>query len=376
MIMVLLTSTTLFLISQNLDDAPNLTSLEKHSAELAQINELSKKYQSIDDAQKFNASKSLMQDKLEKISTNYLGLKISHIELLEGYYPFQPASSWAERFDLDPSSVCDFEGTIPLHLQTISKTENFKLFTKKYSPYSLELAIQDERSNISNIHYGLIATNDKNQSASTYFHLSSCTNEITDKEPYFLHCYDGNNDYRFATHNHDDIISSYSNGEFCKIELDSWRQSIFDYSKTLHEKRRQLEKELTENVVDPESQLKFISEMEIQGDLDGIVWSMIHGKFDEQSTQDKIKQYEKQYSSLPDELLELIEEKIVTGSYDLENPLCIGGRGIIKNENCERIGKYNLTTGLPIVENKEQCDMLDGNWNEQEKICDSKYDGK
>lgn len=124
-----------------------------------------------------------------------------------------------------------------------------------------------------------------------------------------MHCYGGNNDYRFVTHNHDDIISSYSNGEFCKIELDSWRQSIFDYSKTLHEKRRQLEKELTENVVDPESQLKFISEMEIQGDLDGIVWSMIHGKFDEQSTQNKIKQYEKQYGSLPDELLELIEEK-------------------------------------------------------------------
>ena len=55
MIMVLLTPTTLFLISQNSGDAPNLTSLEKHSAELAQINELSKKYQSIDDAQKFNA---------------------------------------------------------------------------------------------------------------------------------------------------------------------------------------------------------------------------------------------------------------------------------------------------------------------------------
>lgn len=46
----------------------------------------------------------------------------------------------------------------------------------------------------------------------------------------------------------------------------------------------------------------------------------------------------------------------------------MGGRGIIKNENCERIGKYNLTTGLPIVENKEQCDMLHGDWNEQEKI--------
>jgi len=68
-----------------------------------------------------------------------------------------------------------------------------------------------------------------------------------------------------------------------------------------------------------------------------------------------------------------ISEKTVTGSYELENPLCIGGRGYIVNENCERIGKYDISTGLPIVENKEQCDMLDVDWNDQQNICDSKY---
>jgi len=66
-------------------------------------------------------------------------------------------------------------------------------------------------------------------------------------------------------------------------------------------------------------------------------------------------------------------EKTATGSYELENPLCIGGRGFIENEDCERIGKYDVSTGLPIVENKEQCDMLDGDWNEQQNSCDSKY---
>jgi hypothetical protein len=45
------------------------------------------------------------------------------------------------------------------------------------------------------------------------------------------------------------------------------------------------------------------------GELRNIVGNMVHGKFDEQSTQEKIKQYEKQYSSLPDELLELIEKR-------------------------------------------------------------------
>lgn len=69
-------------------------------------------------------------------------------------------------------------------------------------------------------------------------------------------------------------------------------------------------------------------------------------------------------------------EKTVSGSYELEEPLCIGGRGMIVNENCEIIGKYDVSTGMPIVENKEQCDMLEGDWNEKQNNCDSKYGGK
>ena len=71
--------------------------------------------------------------------------------------------------------------------------------------------------------------------------------------------------------------------------------------------------------------------------------------------------------------MELTSGKLVTGSYELEDPLCMGGRGIIVNEDCEIIGKYDPVTGMPIVENKEQCDMLEGDWNEEQKICDSKY---
>ncbi len=307
-IMTFLVSSTLFLIYQN-PDSPKSISFEKHSNELVQINELSKKYQLIGNEQKFDESKKQMQEKLKEISSDYLGLEIEHVKLLEGYYPFQNSTHWAERFDLEPSSVCDFERMIPLHMKKLSQTENYKIFTKKYAPYNLELSIQDERSHQSNIHYGLFAINSKNQSASTYFHLSSCTHEITDKESLFLHCFDGDTDYRFATHNYDDIISNYSNGEFCKIVLDPWRQSIYDYSQTLNEKRRQLERESMTGIVDPESQWKFFSEMNKQGDLGNIVGKMVHGYFDDQSTQDMIKQYEKQYDSLPEELLELIEKR-------------------------------------------------------------------
>ena len=63
----------------------------------------------------------------------------------------------------------------------------------------------------------------------------------------------------------------------------------------------------------------------------------------------------------------------IQNDYELDEALCMGGRGFIVNEECERIGKYDPTTGLPLVENKEQCDRLDGKWNAEQKICDSKY---
>ena len=66
----------------------------------------------------------------------------------------------------------------------------------------------------------------------------------------------------------------------------------------------------------------------------------------------------------------------VSEEYELDEVLCIGGRGYIVNYECERIGKYDPTTGLPIVEDKEQCEMLDGDWDEQQKTCDSKYNGE
>ena len=308
-ILILLTSATLFLIYQNPDDTPNSLSFEKHSDDLVQINEKSKKYQLLDDVQKFDESKKLMQEKLKIISMDYLEIKISEVTLLEGQYPFWDVQYRVDRFDLEPSSICAFEQNMPLHLQKISQTENFQKFTKKYSSYHLELDIFDERNNISNIHYGLIATNEKNQGASTYFHLDSCTNEITDKNPYHLNCFDENDDYRFTTSNSEHVLSSYSNSHFCKIELDSWRQSLYDYSKILQEKQRQLQTESMADTVDSESHWKFFSEMNKQGELGNLVAYMIHNNFDEKSLQDKIEQYENQFGIIPDELLELMNQR-------------------------------------------------------------------
>lgn len=307
--MAVLTSAILFLIYQNPAETPKSMSFEKQTNEIIQINEKSKTYKLDGNIQQFNASRTLMEEKFKELSLDLLGIRISKVTLLEGQYPFLTVQQRAEKFDYVPSSICSIEQNIPLQLQKISQTENFQIFSKKYASYTLELNISDERNDISNIHYGLIATNEKNQLASTYFHLDTCTNEITDKEPYFLHCYDRSSDYRFVTFNHDDIISSYSNDHFCKIELDPWRQSLYDYSKTIQEKQRQLETKSMKGIIDPESQWAFISEMNKIGDLGNIVAYVLHYDFDEQILQEKIKQHKLQYGSIPEDLLELMEKR-------------------------------------------------------------------
>lgn len=279
---------------------------DKHASQIIQINEDSKRYQFADDIQNFNRTKTLMQEKIKEISWDLLGVKVSNVILLDGQYPFLDKKERAEKIDLDLSLVCDFEQSIPDHFQKISHSDNFQIFAKKYSPYSLELIIMDERNDISNIHYGLIATNNESQRASTYFHLDSCTDEITDKEPYSLSCFDEKNDYKFATFNSNDVISSYSNGQFCKITLDPWRQALYDYSKMLQEKRKQLEMESMTGINDLESQQMFLSEMNKQWYLGNLVSYMIQENPDKQSIQEKIDQYEKQYGTIPEELLALI----------------------------------------------------------------------
>ena len=305
-IMALLMSAILLLIYQDPDQTPKSLSLEKHSREIAQIHEESREYQLAGDEQKLNDSKKLMQEKLKEAAREHMGLEISSVDLVD--YPFRNSQAIVERLGSDPSSVCDIAHKIPLHMQKISQTENFGLFAKKYSQYGIEIYIMDERSWQSNVHYGLDATNGKGQRASTYFHLSSCTDEITDKEPYLLRCSDENDGYRFTAFNQADIVSILTSHHFCRIELDPWRQSLLEYGEVLRDERQQFETESMPKLVDSESHQEFFAEMIRQDDLESIVWAMIHGKLGEQDPQDMIKRYEEEYGSLPAALLHLIGE--------------------------------------------------------------------
>ena len=85
------------------------------------------------------------------------------------------------------------------------------------------------------------------------------------------------------------------------------------------------------------------------------------------------------YSNQTCEWLDLENKKsnTVTGSYELQDvngkPICLGPTNKIVNDDCVRIGMYDPKTGIPIVNNKSECDLLDGTWYEDREECDSKY---
>lgn len=309
--MALLVPAVLLLIQDNPGEIPGAISIEKHSRELVQINQESKEYQMAGDMQKFEDSKRSMKEKLKEASLSHMGLEISSVDLVDGYYPFEDSDTKAERLGLEPSSVCaSFEQSIPLHMQKISQTENFGLFAEKYSQYGIELYIMDERDRVfNNTHYGLSAADGNGRYAATWFHMDSCTGERTDKESYFLICGSDDNRGGFSTSNYKDIVASYLNSHFCEIELDPWRQSLREYSEMLREQRLQFQRETLPGLADAESHMEFFSEMNRRDDLGGIVGNMIQGKFDEQVTQDMIKRYESQHGGLPGELQELIRNR-------------------------------------------------------------------
>ena len=85
-IMALLVSATLFLILQSPDGTPESLLLERHSREIVQIHEDSKNYHLLGDDQGFNASKKSMQEKLKEAAFAHMGLEVSSVDLIDGYY--------------------------------------------------------------------------------------------------------------------------------------------------------------------------------------------------------------------------------------------------------------------------------------------------
>jgi hypothetical protein len=294
---------------QFIDSQSSFSSLERNSQILSEINQQAIIYQKNDEKEKFSEQKKLMHERLEKISSQTLGLNIFIDELYDSLFPFVDGSKIKIPEDKEQIEICNILENFPIHFEKIKEAKMFKMFAEKYSEYPIELSLQDERSINSLFHYGFIAKSDDGRSALTHFHVNSCTDEIIDSDDYFLSCHNDQIREVFGTKNRDYILASLNHKDFCIIPLDDWRQSIYEYGKTLSAKEEKYIQQLENAKHDDETVRKLQIEMHQIDKLHNLVVMIVSGTVNEKIIQEKIHEYNKTYGNLPDEFLELLEKK-------------------------------------------------------------------
>lgn len=289
-------------IASNPDSTPYETAL-------TQINEKGIEAKKAEDDTKLNEQAIRIQEKITKIASDSLGLHIVMDDTYQSYFPIAKGSDVEVQEGKDSFQICNVVENIPAHLQEISKTKKFKLFAAKYSSYPIELSLHDERWSESLFHYGLIAKSSDGRTALTMFHVNSCTNQVTDSERYFLSCHDDATHRIFGTINKDDILASLKHPDFCTIPLDSWRQSVYDYNQKIHEQQKKHLQTIEIIEQSHESLSAWDLEHRRFGLLRDISSMYVMAIDNEQDIEDKIKQYNTMFGSLPEEFLQILEAR-------------------------------------------------------------------
>lgn len=280
---------------------------------LSEINKLGLKYQKNHDSEKFNEQMLLMQEKQKDIASQYLGVNISKVYIKENWnFPFKASSDVVIHVTELRKPVCEVPEKIPAHLQKIGQSETFQIFAKKYAQHRMMIDISDERYGGGMIHYDFSATSDDGRySASTYFHLDSCTDEMSGS--YFLLCKDIKNDEFISTWIKSEFISSLKNSGFCTIKLEPWHQDLRDYQYRISDEHDKLLQEL-ENMTSDENDGKLYgygSEMQRLGMLTTIIRHYESDILDSVKLQEDLKEYNIQFGDLPDELQTLLDARPV-----------------------------------------------------------------
>lgn len=285
----------------------NNTMMKNDAELLDEINQQAVISYKNDDKEKTDEHRMLMKDIIKEIASDSFGVKITKVNLESNYFPFLPAS---ELKPVDPESakpICDFSSNIPVHLQKIPEIEMFQLFMEKYSKFSIELDVQDERRHGSSVHYGIRSVSDDgNYSAVTWVHADSCNNEISSN--YIIACFDRIKDSVMTANTKERTLSSLGHEEFCIVPLDSWHQAVYDYAKVISEQTRNHFKKAETMNKDYQTVMKFQNELDRFGALSDIVNSMYQ---DEplNAIQKSIQEYNMKYDLIPDKLQELLDAR-------------------------------------------------------------------
>lgn len=278
-----------------------------HSTYLDQINQQATLAKAENNQKRFISLMSEMQERLQTVASYELGLDVTDALLEENYnFPFRSPSEVQLAPDQPESlPICDIAPKITPQLNKIRSTELFSMFSEKYGNYPIKLIIQDERGNNSTIHYSLIAKSG-NRTAQMWFHVDSCTDEISTM--YNLRCFDKENEDSVGSVYKNEVISSFNNDSFCEIEVEPWRQKLYEYSESVSDEfRTLLENDYLKNDPTSEQIQEFQSEFQRMDLLGDMINHALDGNFEDKKMEVMMKQYREKFGSIPEEFLELIE---------------------------------------------------------------------
>ena len=295
----------------------NNTMMKSDAELLDEINRQAVIHKNNDDQDKFHKQATLMEEKIRQIASNSLGMNITVVlvdlsdpdtGIGSHNFPFKDSSEITTSDDSESFPICNIPEKISVHLKKFHDKEIFAMFSEKYSQYSTELVIMDERPGESLVHYGITVTSDDGVfEASTFFHVNTCTDEIQEEFPK-LFCRNIENNELEQSFNQDDIIDSLQLEDFCVILLDPWRESIHEYGKIIQEKRLELF-DMSDEPGNHEEVRNMLDEHERLDSLRHITSLIVNGGLESKIAQMEIKEYNEKFGSLPDEFLELIGQR-------------------------------------------------------------------
>lgn len=208
--------------SKSMEMSPAKYQIIADTNTLSQINKNASQHKENQNLLELDLSMKLMKEKQEDIASDIFGYDVTAIV---DEYNFPYVDTVEIREGDESFEICAIPEKIPIHLEKISQNEIFELFTKKYSNHHIEVIVQDERRDMSNIHYQFTATSYENKdlTATLMYHIDSCIDE--NNTPISLNCFDHKNRQNSHSRFADNLINSLNDdGNFCRITFEDWQK--------------------------------------------------------------------------------------------------------------------------------------------------------
>ena len=296
----------------------NNTIMKSDAEILDEINRQASIHKNNDNQEKFHEYVILMEEKIRQIASDSLGMHIISASvglpdpetgIESNNFPFRNSSEINIPEGREPFPICNISEKIPVHLKKFLNEPLFAMFSKKYSQHDTELLVMDERYQNSLVHYAIdVKSKDGLSAASNTFHVNTCTDEIQEDFP-ILVCRNIETNEFHQSFNQDDIQVGLQLEEFCTIPLDSWRQSIHEYGNTVQEKiQEQSDVPIGTDNYEELQEIWWDERVRLDS-LRAITILIVNDGLESEIVQKKIGEYNGRFGSLPDDLLELMEEK-------------------------------------------------------------------